>query len=295
VVCGHQHGFDVYELPSGCLLCSGPASDEHVTAVTLASFQDAVILATATGNGFISAWRMEPTSCDLSPIVTDRIDDDQQVRAMVIARRGGERLLVAGDLRGFAYLWHLTTGKRIEPRLLPECEGKSIEAMVAVSHDSENSFVVSGGGTWNIVSWFPQEHAIARDGPIDIGTNADESGHADYVRCLAVGDLPPHGRVLVSGSDDATVRFWSLPRLEPRGRPLAGHRNWIYGVGVGILDGSAVIVSGARDGSIRVWSSDGDLVEAISIEEEVLGLSVGSSGMLAVCTQRGIVVLKLRQ
>ncbi|MGH3885207.1 MAG: hypothetical protein ACRDSZ_01345, partial [Pseudonocardiaceae bacterium] len=69
---------------------------------------------------------------------------------------------------------------------------------------------------------------------------------------VAVAELD--GRpVVVSGSDDHTVRVWELPTGAPVGKPFTGHTDWVRAVAVAELDGRPVVVSGSDDHTVRVW------------------------------------------
>ena len=98
------------------------------------------------------------------------------------------------------------------------------------------------------------------------GTPARESltGHAGRVHAVAVGALRDGHPVIVSGSEDWTVRVWRLGRHplslgfrvtgRPAGKPLTGHTGDVTAVAVGVLpDGTPVIVSGGKDGTVRAW------------------------------------------
>ena len=79
---------------------------------------------------------------------------------------------------------------------------------------------------------------------------------------IAVGSLPDGTPVIVSGSDDGTVRVWRLADGTPVGDPLTGHTGAVNAMAAGALpDGTPVIVSGSDDGTVRVWRlADGTLV-----------------------------------
>src|SRR6266508_4503456 len=84
--------------------------------------------------------------------------------------------------------------------------------------------------------------------------------HTASVTAVAVGEL--EGRpVVVSGSDDMTVRVWDLATGDPVAEPFTGHTSWVGAVAVGELEGRPVVVSGGDDMTVRVWDlASGDPV-----------------------------------
>ncbi len=67
---------------------------------------------------------------------------------------------------------------------------------------------------------------------------------------MTLGSLPDGTPVIISGSDDGTVRVWRLADGTPVGEPLHGHDDTVNGVAVGALpDGTPVIISGGYDGA----------------------------------------------
>lgn len=80
------------------------------------------------------------------------------------------------------------------------------------------------------------------------------AGHSDYVQAVAVS---PDGRLVVSGSDDMSVKLWQVLRNEvgqPTLRPistLSGHAGFVRTVAIS-PDGQ-LLASGSNDKSIRIW------------------------------------------
>ncbi len=78
-------------------------------------------------------------------------------------------------------------------------------------------------------------------------------GHRDWIRSLS---FDPRGMFLASGSDDGTVRLWSLPAVAGEASrqllpPLTGHEGVVWDVD---FDRTGErIVSASGDGTLRIW------------------------------------------
>ncbi len=77
------------------------------------------------------------------------------------------------------------------------------------------------------------------------------TGHQNSIGPVA---FSPDGSLLVSGSDDRTLRLWDAATGEQVGRPFTGHQRAVRGGRVQ-PDGTR-IVSGADDNTVRIWDVD---------------------------------------
>ncbi len=72
-------------------------------------------------------------------------------------------------------------------------------------------------------------------------------GHSDSVQALAIS---PDGKILVSGSDDKTIKVWNLATGRLR-RTLTGHTFWVRSVAIS-PDGET-LASGSFDKNQSRW------------------------------------------
>ncbi|KAG9039423.1 SCF ubiquitin ligase complex subunit cdc4 [Tulasnella sp. JGI-2019a] len=90
-------------------------------------------------------------------------------------------------------------------------------------------------------------------------------GHVNAVRALAV-----HGRTIVSGSYDTTVRVWDLVTGESK-FVLTGHTQKVYSVVIDHMRKQTC--SGSMDGTVRIWSlKDGSTRHILSGHTSLVGL-----------------------
>ncbi|MFI8454606.1 WD40 repeat domain-containing protein [Kitasatospora sp. NPDC085464] len=87
-------------------------------------------------------------------------------------------------------------------------------------------------------------------------------GHRGTVRAAATAVVKDR-HFAVTGGDDESVRVWDLDGERDErvgsgaGRRPAGHTGPVHRVTTAVVDGRSVIVTGAEDGTVRVWDLDG--------------------------------------
>ena len=79
-------------------------------------------------------------------------------------------------------------------------------------------------------------------------------GHDGSVNSVAIGRIAGQD-VIVSGSDDETVRIWDAVRGTPVGVPLLGHKAPVNSVAIGRIAGQDVIVLGLTTRRCESWTS----------------------------------------
>jgi WD40 repeat protein len=99
---------------------------------------------------------------------------------------------------------------------------------------------------------------------------------------VAIGALSDGTPVVVSGSDDRTIRLWHLHDGTPLGRPIAGHEDAVTAVAVGALsDGTPVVVSGSDDRTMRLWHLDDGRSLAPPLPAAITAVAIGEGTIVA--------------
>ena len=77
------------------------------------------------------------------------------------------------------------------------------------------------------------------------------TGHTGAVKSLT---FSPDGQTLASGSDDRTIRLWSVSSQELQRAPLTGHKDEVSSVTFSPDGQTLASGSGERDQTVRLWS-----------------------------------------
>ncbi|KAJ3303511.1 SCF ubiquitin ligase complex subunit cdc4, partial [Blyttiomyces sp. JEL0837] len=176
-------------------------------------------------------------------------------------------VIVTGSRDATLRVWRLPNPKTDPPYRAPGGQGGNVGAGAG----NAGAAVAAGAGG---ATGGPQGGVGNNSSPPS--PDANNSGHNPYFMHVLNGHtnsvraIAGHGRVLVSGSYDSTVRVWDLVTGEPM-HVFRGHREKVYSVGY--CHELERAVSGSMDFTVKVWCvKDGVLLFNLEGHTSLVGL-----------------------
>ncbi|RLN24025.1 hypothetical protein C2845_PM07G24720 [Panicum miliaceum] len=222
------------------------------------------LLYTASHDRTVKAWKLSDGTC-----IDSFVAHDGPINAMVINEADG--CIFTGSADGTVKMWRRVPGgtaHALTVVLRSKSELSPVNAFTlchAAAGATRRCFLYAGSSDGYINVW-EKKATVGR--PVHAG---HLEGHRLAVYCLASGCS---GRVVVSGSEDATMRVW---RREGKGggathtclAVIEGHRGPVRCLTVGDGEGSdvegrsMVVYSAGLDKSVKVWR-----IRVVGKEEE---------------------------
>src|SRR5262249_25190266 len=246
-------------------------SDEVLAAVFSA---DGRLVVTCCADGKARLWETTTGRPFGSPLA-----HGGAVRAAAFMPKRKPPALVTGSSDKIVRLWEVDTGK-----LVTQVEDhKDAVTAVAVNPDDNSIATGSADGTlrlWEsslksmkpalvsqkgpvrMVSFSPRGHlllTVCRDKESKGGSAVQlwdaKTGrpiatlaHPYWVKAVA---FSPDGRLLLTGSEEATARLWETEKGAPVGKPFT-HQNTVQAVAFSPVDGKTIL-TGSEDKTARLW------------------------------------------
>jgi WD40 repeat protein len=284
----------VWEAPSGRLLATLQGHTGTVWSVALSA--DARLLASGGFDGTVRLWDLRSASSAGQGVPGGRLLASLQGHVGTVwgvALSADGRLLASGGMDGTIRVWETHFGRPSahDARLLGVLQGHT-GAVWAVALSTDGRLLASGGLDRTVRLWetpfaqptahqgHPKQKADSGDSPVSPPGGgrllATLQGHTGLIYGVA---LSADGRLLVSGSEDATVRLWEVPG----GQLLAafqGHIGPVYGVAMS-ADGR-LLASGSEDATVRLWDAGSRRLLATlqGLTSGVWGVALSADGRL---------------
>ncbi|WP_367319189.1 hypothetical protein [Streptomyces sp. HUAS ZL42] len=192
------------------------------------------LLASAGGDTTVRLW--DPDTGETRMVLTG---PDTTVTALTrLTDVRGRRLLVAAAGRDL-YVWDLGTGGRVTV-----LRGHSDTVLcLTVLDDEASPLLASAGEDRTLRLWRPDDWSATV-----------LTGHVGPVTAVAAGRLPDGQRFLLSGGADCSVRRWDVtgPDTVRAAGVMHGHTGTVHVLACPD-DTGTLAVSGAEDGTVRVW------------------------------------------
>ncbi|RLM92831.1 hypothetical protein C2845_PM08G27200 [Panicum miliaceum] len=248
------------------ILCFGKKRPHHHrdTVSCLILHAVAGLLYTASHDRTVKAWKLSDGTC-----IDSFVAHDGPINAMVVNEADG--CIFTGSSDGIVKMWRRVPGGTAHALIIvlrSESELSPVNALTlchAASGATRRCFLYAGLSDGYVNVW---DKKATAGRPVHAGYL---KGHRLAVYCLASGCS---GRVVVSGSEDATMRVW---RREGKGggathtclAVIEGHRGPVRCLTVGDGEGSEVegrsmvVCSAGLDKSVKVWR-----IRVVGKEEE---------------------------
>ncbi|KAJ8253903.1 hypothetical protein COCON_G00205150 [Conger conger] len=276
-----EHNILLYQLPSLALQQQFVGYNDEVLDVKFLGKGDSHIVV-ATNSPQLKVFELASRSCQILYGHTDT------VLALDIFKKGSMFASCSKD--NTVRVWRMDTESG-EVRCLAQGSGHA-NAVGSISCSRlKESFVVSGSLDYTIKVWdIPEQQGEGEAGEQLLSVRSTEKAHDKDVNSVVVS---PNDKLVASGSQDRTVKVWSLTDLVLLG-VCRGHRRGVWCVQFSPMD--QVLASASADGSVKLWGlqdfsclktfegHDASVLKVIFVSRGSQLLTSGSDGLVKLWT-----------
>ncbi|KAJ8251192.1 hypothetical protein GJAV_G00218310 [Gymnothorax javanicus] len=276
-----EHNILLHQLPSLALQQQFVGYNDEVLDVKFLGKGDTHIVV-ATNSPQLKVFELASRSCQIL------YGHTETVLALDVFRKGSMFASCSKD--NSIRVWRMNT-ENGEVNCLAQGSGHT-NAVGSISCSRLNrSFVVSGSLDCTIKVWdIPEQKEEESGDPQPLSARATEKAHEKDVNSVAVS---PNDKLVASGSQDRTVKVWSLTDLALLG-VCRGHRRGIWSVQFSPMD--QVLASASADGSVKIWGlqdfsclktfegHDASVLKVIFVSRGSQLLTSGSDGLVKLWT-----------
>ncbi|XP_036408735.1 transducin beta-like protein 3 [Megalops cyprinoides] len=232
-----EHNILLYQLPSLSVQQQFVGYNDEVLDLKFLGKGDSHIIV-ATNSPQLKVFELATSSCQILYGHTDT------VLALDVFRKGSMFASCAKDKT--VRVWRMNTESG-EVRCMAQGSGHAnAVGSISCSRLKEN-FVVSSSQDCTLKVWDIPEHQGGTGDVEQLSVRVTEKGHDKDVNSVAVS---PNDKLLASGSQDRTIKLWSVADLGLLG-VFRGHRRGVWCVQFSPMD--QVLASASADGSIKLW------------------------------------------
>lgn len=155
-------------------------------------------------------------------------------------------------------------------KLASNLNGNEILVLACYERDTE-CYIIVGGNSVNIQVYSIRTCLLV----------TEMEGHTDSVTCMVLDE-----NILITGSDDHTIRLWNLRNFSPTGN-IAAHEHAVQALV--FMPESGVLLSCSQDREVVCWIyQKGRVLERFSKTEDLLCMEyIGEEGVLMLGTESG--------
>ncbi|WP_460504610.1 caspase family protein, partial [Catellatospora paridis] len=202
---------------------------DEVNAIAVGHVDGHPVVVSGSDDATVGVW----DAITGTPIADRFTGHSEWVRSVTFGDADGQLFVASGSDDATIRVWDASTGTPIAGPFIAKSGNVSALACGRV----EGGSVVFAANGAEVLAWNATtgKHFLA---PL--------TGHTDAIMALAFGHINDQP-VIISGSNDTTIRVWDATTGDPVITPITGHTDAVNAVAFGHINDQPVIISGSND------------------------------------------------